>query len=245
MEKEAILHIYQDILSGRRARFPNYLFEGEAGKQYLAYMTRYLIENYLNIEVQEIPQKVQAKTLWDHRLRPGTQIQGWNFIDVIENAYPGRFYPWEFQQVPHGYWQGTKGRKRAIEAVRYVIEEKGQIPFHEIPRKINSRFFKKHRLCGVFSLFGDSPYQVINAVYPGQFQPWQFAHVPMNCWKDPQNIKKTMDWFLFDQIGFCSYQEAILHLRKDHFYRYRLTGFLQMAFDHRMSKVQKWLRDQI
>jgi hypothetical protein len=121
---------------------------------------------------------------------------------VIENAYPRKFKPWEFNHVPWKYWRGENGRKRAIEVVRFMIEEKSKMAHHEIPLRINHRFFKEHGLTGILGSFGDSPYQVINAVYPGHFQPWELANVSMNYWKNPENIKQTLDWFLFQKLGF-------------------------------------------
>jgi hypothetical protein len=244
-EKEKVIQIYQDVLDGRRVRFPNHFFVGDQGKKYLAFLTCYLIEEYLGIPVEEIPRLVKAETLWNHRLRPAAHIHGWkNFIEVIENAYPGKFKPWEFNQVPYKYWRGENGRKRAIKVVRYMIEEKCKMTHHEIPLRINHRFFKEHGLLGILGSFGDSPYQVINAVYPGHFQPWEFNNVPMNYWKNPENIKQTLDWFLFQKLGFSSYEEALMKLEKNDFFQYRLTGLLQMAFDLRMFKVKQWIREQ-
>jgi hypothetical protein len=211
----------------------------------LEYMTRYLIEGHLKIPVGQVPSLVSAKTLWDRRLRPPAQLHGLNFIGVIQNAYPNTFSPWDFKQVSHGYWQGEEGRRRAIEAVRYIIKEKCNISHHEIPLKINHRFFKDHRLVGVFALFGDSPYQVINAVYPRQFKPWEFANVPINYWKNPRNVKQTMEWFLFRRVGFSSYEEGVQQLKQRHFFQHRLTGFLQMAFDNRLFKVKQWMVEQL
>lgn len=164
---------------------------------------------------------------------------------MIENAYPGKFKPWEYNQVPNYYWRGENGRKRAIEVVRYMIEEKCKMTHHEIPLRINYRFFKVHGLGGIFNSFGDSPYQVINAVYPGHFQPWELANVPMNYWQNPENIKKTLDWFLFSKLGFSSYEEALVKLRKNDFHQYRMTGILQIAFNFRLFKVQQWISEQI
>ncbi|MBT2740688.1 hypothetical protein [Bacillus sp. ISL-77] len=105
-------------------------------------------------------------------------------------------------------------------------------------------FFKEHGLTGIFGSFGDSPYQVIKAVYPGHFQPYELANVPMNYWKNPKNIKRTLDWFLFQKLGFSSYEEALMKLKKNDFFQYRLTGLLQIAFDLRMFKVKQWIREQ-
>jgi hypothetical protein len=48
----------------------------------------------------------------------------------------------------------------------------------------NHHFFKQNGLTGVFDIFEDSPYQVIQAIYPNQFQPWEFSTVLMNFWKN-------------------------------------------------------------
>ncbi|MEW9669856.1 hypothetical protein [Ammoniphilus sp. 3BR4] len=244
-EKEKVIDIYRQILKGHRARFPNHFFVGEQGKKYLAYLTRYLLEEYLNIPVKDISKRVKAEILWNHRLRPPAQFFGWNFLDVIQNAYPGKFQPWEFRQVSNHYWCGTGGRTRAIETVKYVIEVKCNIPHQEIPQKINHHFFRERGLLGIIRLFNDSPYRVINAIYPDQFHPWQFSNVPMNYWKNPIHVKQRMDVLLFEEIGFSSYQEAIKNLRKKYFFQYRLTGLFQMAFDSRLYKVKEWIAKQI
>ncbi|MDQ8739473.1 hypothetical protein [Paenibacillus sp. LHD-38] len=142
----------------------------------MAYLTRYLIEEHLNIPIEEITDRVNADILWKHRLRPPATVHGWDFMELVQHAYPGQFFAWEFRQVSNGYWKGEKGRQRAIEAIKYVIEEKCRIPYHEIPQCINYRFVKEHRLLGTLNVFGHSPYQVVDNIYPDQFQPWEFAN---------------------------------------------------------------------
>jgi hypothetical protein len=48
------------------------------------------------------------------------------------------------------------------------------------------------------------------------------ANVPMNYWMNPKNIKQTLDWFLFQKLGFSSYEEALLNSKK---------GFLPISTD--------------
>ncbi|MFB1100495.1 DUF4046 domain-containing protein [Terribacillus sp. JSM ZJ617] len=114
-DKELAISLYQDVLNGKRKRFPNYFFTGAQGKIYLAYMTRYLIEEYLKIPMERIPKEVKAETLWNHRLRPAAHTLGWrDFMKVIDNAYPGKYHILEFNQVPWRYWYGEEGRERAV-----------------------------------------------------------------------------------------------------------------------------------
>jgi hypothetical protein len=200
--RERGIEIYQDVLEKKIRRFPDNFFLGEEGKKYIRYMTCYLLEERLSIPVHEIPLKVAANTLWSHRLKPPAMMYGWNYYDVIDNAYPGIFKPWEFRQVPRKYWYGKEGRNRAIEAIKYVIKKELKIPIEEISLQVNFHFFKKYRLNGVFDLFGQSPFQVIEAVYPGIFKTWQFAHVPMNCWKDQVYIQEQQKDKTFDSLQY-------------------------------------------
>ncbi|MFL0574821.1 hypothetical protein ACH0BK_27980 [Priestia megaterium] len=245
MDKEQVIEIYKHVLERKRKRFPNYFFVGKEGKEYMSYITCYLLEQRLMIPIHEIPLQVGANTLWSHRLRPPAMLYGWNYYEVIDNAYPGRFKPWQFQQVPDKYWDGEEGKKRAIKAVKYVIEEKLKIPLNEIPIQVNIHFFNQHSLGGVFSLFGQSPFQVVEAVYPSVFKPWQFAHVPMNCWKNQEYVREAMDNFLFKQLHFSSYKEVLLKLKRNHFTDFQLTGLFQMAFDSRMNNVREWIKNQL
>jgi len=60
MNREQVIEIYSEALEGKRRRFPDGFFIGEQGKIYLAYMTRYLLEERLSIKVTDIPLKVKA-----------------------------------------------------------------------------------------------------------------------------------------------------------------------------------------
>ncbi|MES9775146.1 hypothetical protein ABWK50_29665, partial [Priestia megaterium] len=50
------------------------------------------------------------------------------------------------------------------------------------------------------------------------------------------------DYFLFEQLGFSSYEEALVRVRKQDFFDYQLTGLFQMGFGSRMQKVKEWIR---
>ncbi|MFE7083978.1 hypothetical protein [Priestia megaterium] len=241
---DQVIDVYLDVLESKRKRFPNNFFIGAEGKAYMSYITSYLLEKHLSIPLHKIPLQVTADTLWSHRLRPPAMIYGWNYYEVIDNAYPGKFKPWDFRQVPHKYWKGKEGKNRAIQAVKYMIEKELNIPLHELPLQINSHFFKEYKLGGVFDLFGQSPFLVMDAAYPGLFKPWQFANVPMNCWKNQSYIQEAMDDFLFNQLHFLSYEEAFLKIKSQHFNDGRLTGLFQMAFANQMSNVKDWIKQQ-
>ncbi|MGG3125161.1 hypothetical protein ABEP18_31865, partial [Priestia megaterium] len=51
--------------------------------------------------------------------------------------------------------------------------------------------------------------------------------------------------FLFKQLHFFSYNEALLKLKGNHFTDFQLTGLFQMAFDSRMNNVREWIKEQL
>lgn len=75
--------------------------------------------------------------------------------------------------------------------------------------KVKHHFFKEHRLLGVFRLFNDSPYQVINTLCPGDIKLWELANVRINYWKNPGDVKQTMEWFHFKKLNYSSYDEGL------------------------------------
>jgi hypothetical protein len=129
--------------------------------------------------------------------------------------------------------------------LRYVIEEKCNMLKIEVPNHENYHFFNAHGLGGVFDLFGQSPFEVINHVYPSQFQPWEFANTPINFWDKKDNIEEAMEWLLFKKLNFSTYHEAYRNIRKVHFLQHGLSGFLQTSFNHRLFLVREWIVEQI
>ena len=141
MNSSEVIMLFHEIQQGTRKRFPNHYFVGEPGKQHLIELTRYIIEDLLNIPTEKIPKQITAELLWKNRLNPPAKIQGLNYTELIELSYPGQFFPWDFKQVSNGYWIGEKGRQRAINTVKYVIDEIERIPISDIPQRINTEFF--------------------------------------------------------------------------------------------------------
>lgn len=244
LTNQEVCIMYREILQGKRRRFPNHYFVGAMGKKRLIWLTRYVIEIYLNISVQDIPNRINAETLWQYRLKAPVATQGLSFTELIELTYPNQFYSWDFKQVSRGYWRGEKGQQRAIQAVKYVIEEIKKIPLDDIPKHINTGFFKQNRLVGILESFDKSPYKVMEAIYPGRFRPWEFAHAPLNCWSNEGYIKECMDQLLFEDLKFQSYEEALINLKKSHFFQHQKTGLFARAFNARLRMVKEWITQQ-
>ncbi len=52
------------------------------------------------------------------------------------------------------------------------------------------RWLFQHRLSTPCSLFfDDSPYKMINELYPDQFKEWEFKKTPVNFWTKKKRIR--------------------------------------------------------
>ena len=115
---------------------------------------------------------------------------------AIENAYPGKFKPWEFTQVPKNFWN----LKTASEATIWLIEEKLKWSDDDIKLKLSSNIFEKNSLCGMLViLFNGSPYLAIENAYPGKFKPWEVTRVSKKFW-NVETAKEATIWLIEEKL---------------------------------------------
>ncbi|MBI2549429.1 DUF4046 domain-containing protein [Candidatus Woesearchaeota archaeon] len=136
----------------------------------------WLIHERLHIRrLGDVPKNLTSASFYEHNL--GGILDNFHkrwYFDAIEEAYPGRFHPWEFRWAPKRYWEGEQGKRHVREATKWLIEEKLKIPISQIPTTITTRFLRKHRLTRVLVACNNSPAVVIENAYPGRFKPEEF-----------------------------------------------------------------------
>lgn len=54
-----------------------------------------------------------------------------------------------------------------------------------------------------------------------------------------------MDQLLFEDLNFQSYEEALINLKKSHFFQHQKTGLFARAFNVRLCMVKEWITQQI
>ena len=190
--------IYKAVFEGKRKKFPDGFFKGATGLENAGKITRYLIEDILKIPSDKKPKKVSQRTFKDNGLGGmlAAIFDGSPYL-AIDNTYPGEFKEWEFTH--HRWkWQGEEGLRLAKEATKWMIEEKEQIPFHEIPQKVTQRTFMDNSLSGMLqAIFDSSPYLAIDNAYPGEFKEWEFTQQRM--WQGEEGLrlaKEATKWMI-------------------------------------------------
>lgn len=135
--------------------------------------TRWMIEEMERVPVDEIPERICATTFGKYNLRGMLSVcfKG-SFFKAIENAYPGRFYPWEFRNVPKNFWQGEAGLENAKRATRWLVEEKLGVPRERVYQDVTYHLFREYGLGGMLTgCFGGSSIAALHNAYPDLLVP--------------------------------------------------------------------------
>ena len=159
--------------------------------------TMWLIEEKLKWSDEDVRRNLSQNTFKENSLGGMLFILFNNSsYFAIENAYPGKFKPWEFTQVPKNFWN----LKTASEATIWLIEEKLKWSDDDIKLKLSSNIFEKNSLCGMLViLFNGSPYLAIENAYPGKFKPWEFKRIPNNFW-NLKTAREATIWLIEEKL---------------------------------------------
>lgn len=130
--------------------------------------TKWLLEDKLNFSEKDIKEKCSFELFSNNGLGGMLRVvfNGSN-VDAIMNSYPNRFLPWEINRVPKNFWS----KETALEATRWLIEERLKFTEKDIKEKLDSKVFMDNGLWGMLSqVYGGSPFKAVDALYPDRFE---------------------------------------------------------------------------
>ncbi|MFV1457335.1 hypothetical protein [Bacillus mycoides] len=138
---------------------------------------------------------IPLRKLWDNKM-----------MVLMEDWQPGVFKSWEFAHAPCGFWT----KDTAIAAVKWAIEDKCKLQESQIP-KIDSDWVEDNKLGTPFNkLWKKSFHAMINDVYPGRFNPWDFRRVPTGYWTK-ETVIKYLRWFVLDKNKYTKEQFSSIY----------------------------------
>jgi len=104
-----IEEIYQEILDGKRIRFPPNTWKLDKNNEMAKRVTRYLVTKILNWNEEEIKQNWNNALIAKYRLRGVLKHKYENSpYGMINDLYPNRFKEWEFKMTPLNFWTKKK-----------------------------------------------------------------------------------------------------------------------------------------
>lgn len=162
-----------------------------------------LLVHILGINKREIPKKICYQTFVDNDL----DRYLWVFFNnspfrAINYTYPGEFLPYHMSRVTNGYWSGSKGRERAIQALQNALKESGcdQALY---PKLVTDKFLTEFRLAVPWQkVFGWDRFAYLDAAFPGSYHPWEFSVTPKFYFDSPENIIKAVRWLVEKKLGY-------------------------------------------
>ena len=114
---------------------------------------------------------------------------------AIDNAYPGKFYPWEFNRVPNNYWNLETAKKATI----WLFEKKLKNNEEQIKNNM-SKIFKNNGLGSMVTIvFNGNYFSAIDNAYNGNFEKIEFKYLPKNYW-NLETAKKATIWLFEEKL---------------------------------------------
>lgn len=99
----------------------------------------------------------------------------------------------ELKKFPIRTWNQPDSVEFAAEILRYLIENIFKWNDDEIIKKYSATILRKNKLSGLLAeVFDNSPYQALNAAYPGRFEKWD-KYISKKHWSK-EKIIKTAKW---------------------------------------------------
>ena len=160
-------------------------------------VTKTLIEKVLKWSDEDVRKKLSANIFRKYLLTGMLNVlfNGGAYL-AIENAYPGKFKPWEVTRVSKNFWN----METAKEATIWLIEEKLKWSENDIKEKLSANIFIKNSLTGMLNvLFNGSAYLAINNAYPGKFKPWEVTRVSKKFW-NVETAKEATIWLIEEKL---------------------------------------------
>ncbi|QWH64238.1 DUF4046 domain-containing protein (plasmid) [Bacillus mycoides] len=173
MQAVRIEETSQEILDGKKSTFPRHTWTEDINRELAKRVTKYLIENVLEWEAEEIKKQWCKKLIKKYKLGGvfGIVYQASPYTR-LNDLYPGRFKEWEFQKssVPANFWTKEQGLK----ALRWTIEEKEKLTTEQLLQVYSKRWLNKNGLSTpLHKYWRGSPYAMLKALYPEIFKAAQ------------------------------------------------------------------------
>lgn len=225
---KGIIEIYKEILRGDRKQFPKGTWQRPDSLINSKKCMKYLIEEKLKLSDDEIKENISTAFFKDNKL--STMLCSCfesSATKAIDFVYPKRFKEWEFKNTPMSYWN----KEKAIEATRWLIEEKLKLTEEELKEQLSVKLFKDNKLLSILTLFfNGSPYNAISSVYPRKYKPWEFNNCPKSYWTTEHGIE-SIKWLLEDKLKFND-EQIKNQFNVDLLKKYNLLGMLDSCFNN-------------
>ena len=218
--KERLIHLYKLSLNDNSNLSIDYLT-----KDTIPILIKYLLRTIKKCRTKEDIIRVYSKKLLiDNGLENLFNVYD-NTYDIIQLVYPNRFKKWEIKcgiNNKREYWTEDK----MIECLRWIIEEDLHYSIEDISKyeiyriKIDLRLKELIQLNNIPKLS-----YLLDRVYPGVFNIWEFGRIPKGYWDNKDNVIKAVKWLAEEKYNI--FEDDSKRLTKEIFNKYHLNSLTQ------------------
>ena len=195
------VEVYKLRLDRKIHRFPSGFWQLSEGKENAKKCVIYLLEEVLGYKSDEsIKKNFGSNTLEKNCLGGMLSSELFNFspFEVLDNAYKGRFKPWQLSQCPIYYWKEKENRDYAL---KYLFEEVINIEDDDFVERYDANLFIENDLFGLLkNYFDGSPYKVLDYYFEGKIKPWHLKQGPKNYFKSKENRINAVKWLIEEEL---------------------------------------------
>ncbi|MCQ6278698.1 hypothetical protein [Bacillus sp. EB600] len=194
LSETPIVIIYHNMIAGNIHALPTGTWQRDED---VIVLIRYVLEVKLGLLKDQIPKinrsDIKKCKLW------GALNRFKSIRKLIHFVYPGVYHECDFSRVPVDYW---KDIGRVKERFEWKLAQAG-MKIVDIPSVINYDLLIKWGFANPLKRHGDSPFRLLNAIYPSKFKEIDFKKVPHHFYEDKTTLKKQFfDMLKKEQITF-------------------------------------------
>lgn len=122
--------IYKLILKGELKKFPDQFWTKPGAFDSAKEITKYFIEELMKWNEDQVKENLTESVFRKHKLSGMLEyVFGRSPYKAIENAYPGKYNPWDFRNAYKGIWNKENMRE---EAVKWLLKKVHKDKFNEL-----------------------------------------------------------------------------------------------------------------
>lgn len=229
-DEDSIRVCYLNILLGIEKNFPPFFFN-ENGPEKAAIITRFLIEQILQISPKKILQSKDSTFFIEYKLQPLFRLFNYSINRVLSNAYPEQITPWMDSRTNTDFWKNTENR---VQAVQWLVERKLKIDTAKLfSANLTRKDFASCGLSYLFNNYYNSVSKALAEAYSNK-QPWELGNVPYEFWNE-NNTRAAIQWVINCKNWRLS--ELSARVRRGDFNRKTFAEFgLATLFERKFSK---------
>ncbi|MBF0545324.1 MAG: type II/IV secretion system protein [Candidatus Riflebacteria bacterium] len=239
MSDDEIEHFVQKTRE-KQGKIPLFIFQNPGlAKRFVKIMVEHVLKTIPDLEGKpsKLPEIFSEDFCREHGLDVLYEwIDGGRF-GLIQLARPGEFKPWQFGEAQR-WLKSANLDKLAQEAIEWFMTVKLGCGKNELPMALSADGFKENGLEELFKQFDKSVFKMMQTVFPGYFQPWQFPEEESVLWfrEDKLEVASAATHWLLEKVLNIRLEEIPKRITNKDFHQHGL-GKLPDLFNQNLYKI--------